>query len=178
MTHSYVWHDSFLCVTWLIPMCDMTHSYVWHDSFLCVHLTHSSNAHNNIADAKQIKQNIWMSHVTHMNVWSEWQNIASVYSYYSSGVTLGYLKQPRFVHRCTQVYICANKKCPIVWFFHNMRTSEWVCWCECACGCACVCVSVCVNVSVTIFEATTSHVQNNMCSLDTFIKCTQQQRRH
>jgi len=29
---SYVWHDSFICVTWLIHMCDMTHSYVWHDS--------------------------------------------------------------------------------------------------------------------------------------------------
>ena len=33
-THSCVWHDSFICVTWLIPMCDMTHSYVWHDSSL------------------------------------------------------------------------------------------------------------------------------------------------
>ena len=52
MTHSYVGHDSFICVTWLnhhtsgvaittcvtclIHMCDMTHSYVWHDSFICV----------------------------------------------------------------------------------------------------------------------------------------------
>jgi len=36
MTHSYVWHDSFRCVTWLIHMCDITHSYVWHDSFICV----------------------------------------------------------------------------------------------------------------------------------------------
>jgi len=36
MTHSYVWHDSFICVTGLIHMCDMTHSYVWHDSFICV----------------------------------------------------------------------------------------------------------------------------------------------
>jgi len=43
MTHSPVWHDSFICVTWLIHMCDMTHSYVWHDSsyvwhdsFICV----------------------------------------------------------------------------------------------------------------------------------------------
>jgi len=46
MTHSYVRHDSFICVTWLIHMCDMTHSYVWHDSFICVtwliHLCHDS----------------------------------------------------------------------------------------------------------------------------------------
>jgi len=38
-TQSYVCHDSFICVTWLIHMCDMTHSYVWHDSF---HLRHES----------------------------------------------------------------------------------------------------------------------------------------
>ena len=45
MTHSYVWHDSFICVTWCIDMCDvngsytwwnMTHSYVWHDLFIRV----------------------------------------------------------------------------------------------------------------------------------------------
>jgi len=46
MTHSYLWHDSFICVTWHITqdasiyayiyMCDMTHSYVWHDLFICV----------------------------------------------------------------------------------------------------------------------------------------------
>ena len=35
MTHSYVWHDFFVCVTLCIHMCDMTHPYVWHDSFAC-----------------------------------------------------------------------------------------------------------------------------------------------
>ena len=39
MTHSYVWHDSGICVmswirvTWLIHRCDVTHSYLLHDSF-------------------------------------------------------------------------------------------------------------------------------------------------
>jgi len=36
MTHSYVWHDLFICVTWLIHICDMTHSYVSQDWFICV----------------------------------------------------------------------------------------------------------------------------------------------
>jgi len=36
MTHSYVWRDSFICVTWHIHMCDTTHSCVWHDPFICV----------------------------------------------------------------------------------------------------------------------------------------------
>ena len=30
------WHDSFICVTWVIHMCDMTHSHSWHVSFMCV----------------------------------------------------------------------------------------------------------------------------------------------
>jgi len=33
MTLSYAWLDSFMCVTWLIHVCDMTHSCVWRDSF-------------------------------------------------------------------------------------------------------------------------------------------------
>ena len=37
----YVWHDSFIYVTWRIHMCGMTHSCVWHGSFICVTwLTH------------------------------------------------------------------------------------------------------------------------------------------
>ena len=36
MTYSYVWRDSFICVTWLIHMCDVTHSHAWRDSFICV----------------------------------------------------------------------------------------------------------------------------------------------
>jgi len=49
-THSYVRHDSFIRVTWLIHMCDMTHSYVRHDSFIRV--------------TWLISFNTWMSHVT------------------------------------------------------------------------------------------------------------------
>jgi len=33
-------HASFICVTWLIHMCDMTISYAWHDVFICVRLMH------------------------------------------------------------------------------------------------------------------------------------------
>ena len=34
ITHAYVLHDSFTCVTLLIHMCDITHSYVRHYSFM------------------------------------------------------------------------------------------------------------------------------------------------
>ena len=53
--HSYLRHDSFICVTWLIHMCAMTHSYVWHDSFICVTRIWMTTSH------------MWMSHVAHMN---------------------------------------------------------------------------------------------------------------
>jgi len=36
MSHSQVWHGSFICRTWLIHMCDMAHSCAWHDSFKSV----------------------------------------------------------------------------------------------------------------------------------------------
>ena len=32
--HSYVWHDSFICVTRLVHICDITHSYFWYDLFI------------------------------------------------------------------------------------------------------------------------------------------------
>jgi len=34
MHHSNVGHDSFICATWLIHMCDMTDSHVRHDTFI------------------------------------------------------------------------------------------------------------------------------------------------
>ena len=33
---SYVWHDPFICTTWLTHTCDMTDSYIWLDPFPCV----------------------------------------------------------------------------------------------------------------------------------------------
>ena len=50
MTHSYVWHDSFICVPWLIHICDMTHSHVRHDSSVCgtwlLHMYDTSYPHD------------------------------------------------------------------------------------------------------------------------------------
>ena len=75
MTHSYVWHDSFIWVTWLIHMCDLTHSYVWLDSFICVtrlihmcHMTHSYVWHDQFICVT------WLMHMcdmTHSYVWHD-----------------------------------------------------------------------------------------------------------
>jgi len=34
--HSYIWHVSFVRMTWRTYTCDMTQSYVWHDAFIGV----------------------------------------------------------------------------------------------------------------------------------------------
>jgi len=36
LSHSYVWHDSFVCVIGLRYVCDMSHSPAWHGAFICV----------------------------------------------------------------------------------------------------------------------------------------------
>ena len=53
MTRSYVWHDSFICVTWLVHMWDMTRSYAWHESFICF---------------------TWLVHVCDMTHWYVWHD--------------------------------------------------------------------------------------------------------
>ena len=62
VTYSYVWHNSFLCMAWLIHMYDMTHSHWWHDSFIWVSrrirmrvMTHSCACHDSLI-AQVIKQ--------------------------------------------------------------------------------------------------------------------------
>jgi len=75
MTHCYAWHDSFLPVTWLIPMCGMTYSHVWHDSFLCVtwripmcDMTHFYAFHDSFACVTWL---IAMRDRTHSCVWRD-----------------------------------------------------------------------------------------------------------
>jgi len=89
--------DSFICVTylihcvtWLIYMCDVTHSCVWHDSFICAawrdvtcdfetvthmngscltHMNGTCLTHMNVSchTFEWVMSHIWMSHVTRMN---------------------------------------------------------------------------------------------------------------
>jgi len=66
MPHPYVcmWHDVFIRVTWLIHTVDITDSPVWHNSFVCVTwnvMKWSCHTYG------WVMSHIWMSHVTHMN---------------------------------------------------------------------------------------------------------------
>jgi len=64
-----VWHDSFICVTWLIHTCDMTHSYVWYNSFIFVtwhihisDMTHSCAWHDSFIILTRLIHNFDLMH--------------------------------------------------------------------------------------------------------------------
>jgi len=97
MTHSYVWRDSFICVTWLIHVCDMTHSYVWHDSFIYVtwlihmcDMTHSYMSHDSFICVTWLNPMCDMLHpygdMTHSYVWhaSSIYNMTHSYVWHAS----------------------------------------------------------------------------------------------
>jgi len=70
MTHSYEWHDSFICVTRLIHMCAMTHSYVWHDTFMN-ELTCDMNKEICNSSWVTMTYDIWMTHEWRV-MWIRW----------------------------------------------------------------------------------------------------------
>jgi len=76
MTHSCVWHASSVCMTWCIHVCGMTHSCVWHDSFTCVPFrirmygrTHGSAQQGSFTSVIRL---IRMCDMTHSYVWHDW----------------------------------------------------------------------------------------------------------
>ena len=96
MTHSHVWHDPFIYVTWPILMCDMTHSYVQHDPFslatwpiLMRDMTHSY---------------IHMCDMTHSHVWPD-SFICVTWLIDRRDITWG-------IHACDMSHSCVSH----VWF--------------------------------------------------------------
>jgi len=71
-----VWHDSWMCVTWRMGMCDMTHGCVWHDSWICVTwLMNSATLHTSNPRTSRVKMCVtWLMDVcdmTHRYVWHD-----------------------------------------------------------------------------------------------------------
>jgi len=94
-----VWHVSFICVIWLIHMCDMTHSYVWHDSFICVMwLIHMCGM--------TFIRAMWLIHVcgmTHSDVWHD-----------------AFICVTRRIHLCdmTHSFVCHNSSICVTWLIY------------------------------------------------------------
>jgi len=80
MTHFYVWHDSLLYVTWLIPMCNMTHfcgchentfsaAEVWSWVFPMCNMSHSYKWHDDSCTC--VTWLIFVCAMTHPHVWRD-----------------------------------------------------------------------------------------------------------
>jgi len=149
MTHSYVWHDSFIRVTWPIHMCHMTHSYVWHDSFTCVawivymcDMTHSYLRYDpsisvHVYDMTHSYVVTWLMHVCDMtrsctcdttlsHVWHNsftrvWRLI------HTSDMTHSYVWHDSFIYATWLTHTCGTYEWVMshIWMFHIIHSYAW-----------------------------------------------------
>ena len=142
-THSCVWHDSFICVTWLIRMCDMTH--VWHDSFISVTwLIHMCDM-THLYDLTQI---IRVNESCHTYKWVmslEWGG-----SHAESCICL-YL----IIHMCTQSFIC------VTWRIHKCDMMHSHVWHD---------LCTCVTCLIHMCDMTDPHVWHDLFICVTWLK--------
>jgi len=127
---SYVWHDSFIfviwhihdsliCVTWLIYMCDMTHLYVWHDTFStyvwfrCEEMQCSQIYMNESWHTYK-----WvMSHICwwHLCMWHTWMSQGrSVWLSHTCGMTLSFVWYDKLMCVTWHIHMCETPH-PYVW---------------------------------------------------------------
>jgi len=93
MTPSHVWNDSFICVTWLIHICDMTHSYVWlthsyvwRDSFIrvtwLIHICDVASIHMCDSTYTSVRHLWSISHIrTHKHIHTHTHTHIYIYKY-------------------------------------------------------------------------------------------------
>jgi len=86
-----VWRDSFMCVKWLIHMCDMIHTFVWRDSFIL---------DDKLRESSDIQSNhytlIHMREMTYSYVWHD-SFICAIWLIHMCDMTLWYIRDDSFI---------------------------------------------------------------------------------
>jgi len=128
MTHVYVWHDSFTCVTWLIHifvarrihMCDMTQSYVWHDFFkeLNTAVFPSSVWHNVFVFFNTTRSYVWHD----LFICVTWL-IHIVTDSSMCDMTHPYVRRDSFICVTSFIHMC-DMSHPYVWYYSFIRVSQ------------------------------------------------------
>ena len=174
-THKYVWHNSFICVTWLIHMWDTTrmwmarpidmcscgyfshqaeplshmrvtwlactrgrtHSYVWYDSFICVtwlihtcHMAHICVTANGWQQCTYVTWLIYMCDTTHSYVWHD-SFIRVTWLIHTCDMTHSYVWHDSFIrvtwliHTCdmTHSYVWHDSHALVAWLMYD----SWIC---------------------------------------------------
>ena len=100
-------HDLFICVTWLIHVCDVTLSLVWRDAFICVTwLIHMSDVTYSCVWCDAFSCETWpidMCSMVHSYVWHDLFTCVT-----------------RFVHMCavTHAYVRRDSLICVTWLIH------------------------------------------------------------
>jgi len=96
----YAWHDSGICVTRLVCMCDISRLNVWYESCMCVtyHAWHDSRM--------CVMRLVYMCGMDHLCAWYD----ICVMAQYLSGVTHRYVWHGSFKYVAWLIYVC-DKTC-------------------------------------------------------------------
>ena len=128
--NQYVRHNSIICVTWLIHICYLTHSYVWHDSFIFV----TRRVRANSLSCLKLAAIVYQGDLYHGDL--EWVMSHSQRSYmneswhtHSARTWLTWLIQGAMTHsRCNDPVIHDSFKVPwliLTWFIQSAMTHSY-----------------------------------------------------
>ena len=102
-------HDSLVCVTWLIDMCDIPLSYVWHDSLIRVPWQiHVYAKMRSYVWHDAIRCVTWLTHVCDMTHW--------------------YVRHTSCIRVTWLIHTCANKFMCVLWCVHMCDTTHSDVW--------------------------------------------------
>jgi len=125
--------------TWLIHMCDMTHSYMWHDSFICATIWYIWRSHH--GTHRNASSHIWMRDVICMNASchtcsrqadrceypKSWQAMGMAYedTWVMSHVWI-YISTRTWISHVTHEWVMSHICMSHVACIHKAYTYEWV----------------------------------------------------
>ena len=156
MNHAYVWHDSFICVTWLSQMCVMTHSDVWHDSLRCVTwLTQTQDNDDDMVLEEgidshmytvQVSVNDLMCEITHQSSHTCNQSCV-IFSLHTHVEGVMYTHSHVWKESCILIHVCGrNDVYSFIWTESCILIHmDWVMYTHShACKESCVLIHICV----------------------------------
>jgi len=134
ITHSRVWYAAFMCVTWMIHVCDMNHSCVCHESFTCVRRA------DPVVASVVWRIYIHMCDMTHSYVWHD-SFIRVTWLIYVCDITHSYVWHDSFTSVVWRIYACDTTR-SYVW--HDITHSYvWHDTCTCAMCRVMECIHMC-----------------------------------